>query len=143
MAEKQVKVKNVSRNVFYLNLGFVTPGKVMPMNPDTTVLLTADEYVYLSTQCRGVFDKGFLQVVEKDESLNADVIESRNVMSNEDIQEMLNLTIGKFKTALGKIDSMALLKDIRTAAVEAGKTDRYITEIDARISKIANGSILL
>ena len=131
MAEKQVKVKNVSRSDFYLNLGFVTPGKLLPMKPDTIVLLDADEYMYLSTQCRGAFEKGFLKVVEKDEKLNAD------------ITKMLELPIAKFRTALNKIDSDVLLRDIRSAAVEMNKTDKYITEIDKAIEKNADGSILL
>ena len=143
MAEKQVKVQNVSRSDFYLNLGFVTPGKLLPMKPDTIVLLDADEYMYLSTQCRGAFEKGFLKVVEKDEKLNADIIESKNVMSNDDITKMLELPIAKFRTALNKIDSDVLLRDIRSAAVEMNKTDKYITEIDKAIEKNADGSILL
>lgn len=143
MAEKKVKVKNVSRGTFYLNLSFVADGKVLPMNPDTIVLLDADEYMYLSTQCRGAFEKGFLQVVEKDETFKADIIESKNVMTVSDVEKLLELTIAKFRTALKKIDSMALLRDIRKMAVEMNKSDKYITEIDNKIEEIADGSILL
>lgn len=143
MAEKLVKVKNVSRNDFGLSLSFVTDGKYLDLKPDTVVPLTSDEYMYLTTQCPGAFSKGFLAVVEIDDSLADEKIESKNVMSNSEIEKLLDLTITKFKKELLVIDSSLLLKDIRIKAIELNKSDKYIAEIDNRIQDTADGSLLI
>lgn len=143
MAEKLVKIKNISRNNFGLSLDFVTEGKYLDLKPETVVPLTADEYSYLITQCPGSFKKGFLQVVEIDKSLEDEKIESKNVMSNIDIEKLFEMTIAKFKKELSSIDSSALLKDIRLKAIELNKNDKFIAEIDSQIEAIASGSILI
>lgn len=143
MAEKLVKVKNVSRNDFGLSLNFVTEGKYIDLKPDTVVPLTADEYMYLLTQCPGSFEKGFLKIIEIDDSLADEKIESKNVMSNSDIDKLLEMTIAKFKKELVSIDSSSLLKDIRLKAIDLNKNDKFIVEIDERIEAIASGSVLI
>jgi len=143
MSEKLVKVKNVSRNDFGLSLDFVTQGKHLDLKPNTIVALSSDEYTYLTTQCPGSFEKGFLEVIEIDKSLESEKIESNNVMSSEEISKLLDLTITKFKKDISGINVLGLLRDIRSAAVEANKSDKYIVEIDTQIEKNANGSILL
>lgn len=143
MAEKLVKVKNVSRNDFGLSLSFVTEGKFLDLKPDTVVPLTSDEYMYLVTQCPGAFKKGFLSIVEIDDSLADEKIESKNVMSNDDIVKLLDLTIAKFKKEISVVDSSILLKDIRLKAVELNKSDKFVAEIDAQIGSVSDGSILI
>ncbi len=143
MFEKLVKVKNVSRNDFGLSLDFVTEGKYVDLKPDTVVPLTADEYLYLTTQCPGSFEKGFLQVVDIDKTLESEKIESKNVMSTGEIEKLMDLTVAKLKKEISLIDSSSLLKDIRSKAIELNKNDKFIMEIDNQIEAIASGSILI
>lgn len=143
MAVKLIKVKNISRNMFTLNLSFVTPKKVLRLNPDVVVDITLEEYTYLTTQCPGAFEKGKLEIVNVDEELDIIPIKSENVMSNEDIESLLGVTLPKFKTKIAEITASALLADIRIAAVEANKSDKYLDVIDAKITEINDGSLLI
>lgn len=143
MSEKMVKVKNISRNDFGVSLNFVTENKHVNLKPGVVLPLTADEYTYLSTQCPGAFTKGFLQVVEIDPSLESEKIESENVASVSDIEKMLELTLPKFKKEISEVECVSLLRDIRTKAIEMDKSERFMEEIDAQITKFAGGSILL
>lgn len=143
MAEKLIKVQNVSRNRFTLNLSFVTTKKILRLNPDTVVDITLEEYTYLTTQCPGAFEKGKLKIIKVDENLEITPIESDNVMSNEDIEVLMNLTLPKLKTKVSEITTTSLLKDIRLKAVEVGKQDKFIEVIDSRIVELNNGSILI
>lgn len=141
MAEKLVKVKNVSRGDFHLSLDFVKEGKFYDMKPDAIVSLDADEMNYLSTQCAGCFENGFLHVVESKEGANIELPHEGNVMSNEDIEKLINKNLTQFKKEMAKITSQHLVKDIRQACVDANKTDKFIEACDARFSDLADGSI--
>lgn len=143
MAEKMVKVKNVSRSDFGLSLDFVTEGKHLSLKPNTVVPLTEDEYMYLTTQCPGSFSKGFLEVVDIDEKIANEKIESQNVMSNEDIEKLLGYSLTTFKKKLDDIDSSTLLKDIRVKAIELGKAEKFIAEIEDKIKELSEGSVLI
>lgn len=137
---KMIQVQNVSRGDFHLNLDFVKEGKYFDLKPNSKVHLTTEELDYLSTQCIGVFSGGYLKVVD---STIEDAPVSSNVMSKEEIQGMMDLTIAKFKTQISKITSLHLLKDIRQEADHVGKTDKFLKVIDDQIEKIADGVKLL
>lgn len=143
MAEKVIKVKNISRGDFWLNLDNITKGRVICMKPETELPLTMDEYLYLVNQCQNAFGLGFLKAIEPTESVANSVIESGNEMSDKDIEDLMSLTPAKLRNKLKTIESEKLLKDIRTKAIESEKAERFISEIDSRITEVADGSILL
>lgn len=143
MAEKVIKVKNISRGDFWLNLNDVTKGRVIRMKPDTELPLTMDEYLYLTSQCANAFKKGFLKSIEPNEAIAGDVIETENEMSEQDIEDLMSLTPAKLNNKLKTIDSEKLLKDIRSRASELDKNDKFMNVIDTRLEDVANGSILL
>ena len=143
MAEKIAKIKNVSRADFSLNLSYVTKDRVLLLKPDVAVPVTHDEYSYLVSQCPGAFEKGFLKVIDADKTIVDEVIESENVMTEEEIDALMELTPAKLKTKLKGFTSQALVKDIRRRAVELNKSDRFITEIDTKLADLSEGSILL
>ena len=143
MAEKVAKIKNISRADFSLNLSYVTKDRVLLLKPDVAVPVNHDEYSYLISQCPGAFEKGFLKVIDADEKIVDEVIESGNEMTDEDIDALMELTPAKFKNKIKTITSQTLVKDIRRRAVELNKSDRFISEIDAKLAELSEGSILL
>lgn len=141
MAEKLVKVQNVSRADFHLSLDFVKEGKFYDMKPNAIVSLDVDEMNYLTTQCAGCFEKGFLHVVEASGDKDIELPNEDNIMSNEDIEKLINKNLTQFKKDIAKITSQHLIKDIRQACIEANKTDKFVQACDARFSELADGSI--
>lgn len=142
MSDK-IRIKNISRGTFFLNLGFVKEGKVVNLPIGAVYDLTRDEYDYLDTQCRGAFDKGFIKVVDAPSTIEIETFNEANQKSDVDISNMLDLTLVKFRSAIKDITSVNLLKDIRDAAVQANKSEKFIAEIDKQLKETANGSILL
>ena len=55
----------------------------------------------------------------------------------------MELNITKFRSEIKNITSLSLAKDIRDAIVEHNKSDKFLEEIDKKISELADGSILL
>lgn len=138
----KVRIKNVSRGLFDLSLDFVKEGKIVSMKPDTTYILSEEEYDYLAEQCNGVFEDGFLQVIDMDDC-KSEKIESENVMTNDQIEDLLSKTIGKFRTEVKKITSDNLLADIYHAAVDRSKDEKYTEAIEKQIKECGNESIVL
>ncbi len=140
----KINIENISRNPFDLNLDFVTPRKVVTIKPNVSYGLTEDEYSYLVTSCPNLFTKGFFKVKNiPDELKNVDVVESSNVMTDNDIVTLLDLPLAKFKKELSKIDSLPLIRDIHSKALELNKTDKYMSEINTKIDILADGSLLI
>lgn len=140
----KINIENISRNPFDLNLDFVTPRKVVTIKPNVSYGLTEDEYSYLVTSCPNLFTKGFFKVKNiPDEFKNVDVVESSNVMTDNDIVTLLDLPLAKFKKELSKIDSLPLIRDIHSKALELNKTDKYMSEINTKIDILADGSLLI
>lgn len=143
MSEKLIKVKNVSRGNFHIALDFVTPGKYYDLKPNMEVGLTQEEYMYLSTACPGSFKKGFIKVMAVDPKADVEVIESENVMSNDDIEKLLDYSLPTLKKKLADIDSLNLLRDIRQKADDEGKKEPFMKAIDERIKAVSDGALLL
>ena len=141
--EKVIKIKNTSRRNFSLNLSFVTAKKVLDLKPETEIEITSEEYQYLSTQCPNAFASGCLKVVSAKEDFTGDIIESQNVMSDVDIEALMELTPAKLRNKLKNITSIDLVNDIRIKADELGKSDKFMDEINIKIDELANGNILL
>lgn len=139
--EKKYKVKNVSRGQFDLNLGFVKEGKVVQMKPDSTFVLSEDEYNYLIEQCKGAFKNGFLEIVSAPE--NTEKVESENVLSDEDIDKIVHLTIGRFRNKIKTITSQKALGDIYKAARACNANDKYIEVLENQIKAVGDGSLVL
>ena len=138
----KVKVKNVSRGLFDINLGFIKEGKVVAMKPDSSYILNEEEYEYLAEQCKEVFEQGFLEVVDI-EDVTFGKVESENVMSNEDIDKILSKTIGKFRTEIKTITSDKLLSDIYKEAIAQSKDVKYLDAIGKQIKDCGNTSLVL
>lgn len=139
----KIFIENTSRNSFDLNLDFVTPRKVVNIKPNVSYGLTEDEYSYLVTSCPNLFSKGYFKVKDIPNELNVEKVESSNVMNDNDIVALLDLTITKFKKELLKIDSLSLVRDIYSKALELNKSDKYIEEINDRLTVLADGSLLI
>lgn len=142
MAEK-IKIQNISRSLYFLNLGFVKEGKVVRLPQGAIYDANEDEFSYLMTQCKGAFDQGRLKVLSAPASIEIEEVNESNQKSVEDIEHLMDLTLTKFRSELKDITSLALVKDIRDMAVERNKTDKFIDEIDKKIKELADGSILL
>lgn len=139
----KIFIENISRNSFDLNLEFVTPRKVVNIKPNVSYGLTEDEYSYLITSCPNLFSKGYFKVKDVPKELNVEKVESSNVMNDDDIVALLDLTIAKFRKELLKIDSLSLVRDIHSKALELNKSDKYIDEINDRLTALADGSLLI
>lgn len=140
--KEMVKIKNISRKPYSLNLSDVTKGRVLLLQPETSVPVNLDEYAYLTTQCPGAFEKGFLAVVETADA-NIDIVESKNAMTMEQIEEMMSLSIPKLKAKLADVTCLALARDIYKTALEHEKSDKFVAEIEKKVTELAEGSILL
>ena len=138
--ENKHKVKNVSRGSFDLNLDFVKSGKIVHLKPEATVSLNDEEFDYLQEQCSSVFDNGFLTVIGDDKK---PVKQNDNVASDDDISQIIELTIGKFRTRINKITSQELLKDIFKALEANNKNQKYIDVVSDRIKEVGDNSIVL
>ena len=143
MANKLFKVKNVSRADFHLSLDFVKEGKHYDLKPNTVVNLTVEEMDYLSTQCQGAFTKGFLQVVEDENTKDYDIPQAENVMTEKEIEDLMSLKLPQFKKAIAGITSLHLIKDIRKVADENDKKETFMKAIDEKIAELAEGSKLI
>lgn len=142
MSEK-IRIQNISRATYFLSLEFVKEGKVVELPDGAFYDLTEDEFSYLNTQCHGVFEKGRLKVISAPAAIEVEEVNTANQKSTEDIEKLMDLTLAKFRAEVKNITSLALMKDIRDVAVERGKTDKFIEEIDKKIKELADGSILL
>ena len=143
MANKLFKIKNVSRANFHLSLDFVKEGKHFDLKPNTVVNLTVEEMDYLSTQCEGAFTKGFLQVVEDENTKDYDVPQAENVMTEKEIEDLMSLKLPQFKKAIAEVTSLHLIKDIRRVADEHDKKETFMKAIDEKIAELAEGSKLI
>lgn len=141
MANK-AKIKNVSRSNFYLSLDNVTRGKRFEMRPSSVVTVDEDELNYLMTECPNAFKKGYLEVIGKDEDISIDIVKTENVMSDDEIVELLNSPFTKIKSSIGKINATHLLKEIRSKAEELNKSNKTIEIIDNRIREISDSLVL-
>lgn len=144
MSEK-IKIQNISRSLYFLNLNFVKEGKVVRLPDGATYDVTEDEFSYLITQCKAAFDQGRLKVVSAPKEIESDVsnIEVVNQKSVEDIENIMDMNITKFRAEIKKITDLTLMKDIRDIAVERNKTDKFIEEIDKKIEELADGAVLI
>lgn len=142
MSDK-IKIQNISRGLYFLNLGFVKEGKVIRLPQGAIYEVNEDEFSYLITQCKGAFDQGRLKIVSAPTEIDIEDIETANQKSFDDINKLLDLTLVKFRTEIKSITSLDLMKDIRDAAVEKNKTDKFIEEIDKKIKELADGAVLL
>lgn len=142
MSEK-IKIQNISRGLYFLNLGFVKEGKVVRLPQGAIYDASEDEYSYLITQCKGAFDKGRLKVVSAPAEIDVEEVNESNQKSFDDIEKLMDLNLTKFRAEIKNITSLELMKDIRDAAVERNKTDKFMDEIDKKIKELADGAILL
>lgn len=139
---KVANIKNVSKGNFLLSLNQVTAGRSFKMKPNSVVSVDEDELNYLMNDCQGAFKKGYLQVIDLDEECKIDIVETENVMSDEEIEALLNAQYQKIKSQINKIEETRLLKEIRQKAEELNKSTKVIELIDARIKEVADSLVL-
>lgn len=140
---KFVKIKNTSRGYLFLDLGVENDNKVIEMKPNVTAAITETAWNYLVNQCPNLFKNGDIELVSAPKGAEIEEVESENVYSDEDITKLVEKTIKPFKTAIAKIDSLSVLKDIRLKATEEGKTKPFMDAIDEKIKELADGSLLI
>ena len=143
MEKKYVTIRNTSRGSLFLCLGTENNNKVIVMKPDSTAAITTSAWDYLVNACPNLFKNGDVQLVKKPIDVEVEEVEVENLYSNEDIAKLVEKNITAFKKEIAKIDSLSVLKDIRTKASEEGKTAKFMEAIDARIKELADGSILI
>lgn len=140
---KFVKIKNTSRGYLFLDLGVENDNKVIEMKPDATAAISESAWSYLVNGCPNLFKNGDVELVSAPKDADVEEVKSENVYSDEDIAKLVEKTIKPFKTAISKIDSLSVLKDIRLKATEEGKTKPFMDAIDERIKELADGSLLI
>lgn len=139
---KVANIKNVSKGKFILSLNQVSEGKSFEMKPNSIVSVDEDELNYLMNECQGAFKKGYLEVVDLDKDVKVDIVKTENVMSDEEIEELLNAPFAKMKSNINKIEETRLLKEIRQKAEELNKSAKALEIIDNRIKEVANSLVL-
>lgn len=139
---KVANIKNVSKGSFLLSLNQVTAGRSFKMKPNSLVGVDEDELNYLMNECQGAFTKGYLQVVDIDEDCKIDIVKTENVMSDEEIENLLNSPFAKIKSSINKIDETRLLKEIRQKAEALNKSNKTLEIIDERIKQVADSLVL-
>ena len=142
MGAKICKVKNISRRDFVLTFEEIEKGKKFKMRPDSTVAIDEDELNYLNNECPNAFKKGYLKIVDFDESVTADIPETENEMTKKEMEQLLNAQFTKMKSQINKIEVSHLLKELRTKAEELNKSSKVIDVIDARIKEVADSLVL-
>lgn len=133
------RIKNVSKGQLILDFGAVTPGKEVLVKPDTILTISHAEYEYLTTSCKKMFEFGDIDTIDAD---GLEIAKAENVYFDEDIDKIVALTAGKFKTAIDKIENLDALKMIRQKSMDEGKTKKFLEVIDERI-KALNGDVVL
>ncbi|MCK9191170.1 MAG: hypothetical protein M0P10_06480 [Sphaerochaetaceae bacterium] len=133
----KVRIKNISRHNFDLSLEFVKEGKVVSIKPGMSYLLSQDEYDYIKEQSPVLFSNGYLEVVSGDKNMH-----SRNVMTDKEIKDFLELPKEQIKTGIEKIDSPLLIRDIFKQALHDGKT-HCMEILDKRIKEIDGDTVLI
>lgn len=136
------KVKNVSTGTFILTLGAVTKGKKFELLPNHEAPLTDEEMAYLSVECQGAFERGYLQLVSKPQNATIDIPKSENILSDEEMVALLDSTPKKIKGGLDKITETHVLKALRLKAEEMNKSSTVIDAIDKRIGETATSAVL-
>lgn len=139
---KVAQIKNVSKHVFLLSLNQVSAGRSFNLKPNSVVSVDEDELNYLTNECEGAFKKGYLQVVGLDEGCNIDIVETENVMSDDEMETLLNAPFKKIQSEINKINETRLLKEIRQKAEELNKSNKVIELIDNRIKEVATSLVL-
>ena len=142
MGAKICKVKNISRRDFVLTFEEIEKGKKFKMRPDSTDSIDEDELNYLNNECPNAFKKGYLKIVDFDESVTADIPETENEMTKKEMEQLLNAQFTKMKSQINKIEVSHLLKELRTKAEELNKSSKVIDVIDARIKEVADSLVL-
>ena len=139
---KVANIKNVSKHNFLLSLNQVSAGRIFKMKPNSVVSVDEDELNYLMNECQGAFGKGYLQVIELDKDCKVDIVETKNVMSDEQMETLLNSPFNKIKSEIKKIEESRLLKELRQKAEELNKSSKVLELIDVRIAEVATSLVL-
>lgn len=134
------RIKNVSKGQLILDFGAVTPGKEVLIKPDAILTISQAEYEYLTTSYKKMFKMGDIDTVSAD---GVDIVKAKNVYSDADVDKIVALTSGKFKTEIDKIENLDVLKTIRQKSEEEGKTKKYLEVIDERIKALNGNAILI
>lgn len=142
MKEKIAKVKNISASNFLLTFSAIDKGKKFELKPNASVSIDADELNYLNNNCPNAFKKGYLEIVDLDESAGVEAPVTENKYTKEDMVEILNYPFAKMKSQVNKIEVSHVLKEMRTMAEELNKSSKVIEILDARIAEVADSLVL-
>lgn len=142
MGRKIAKVKNVSVRDFLLTFDEIEKGKKFNIKPNHEVAIDEDELIYLTNECPNAFKKGYLEIVDLDESTGLDAPVTENKMTEEEMEELLNSPFAKIKSQVNKIGVSHLLKELRIKAEEMEKSSKTIEIIDNRIKEVADSLVL-
>lgn len=142
MGRKVCKVKNVSVREFLLTFDEIEKGKKFNMKPNSEVAIDEDELVYLTNECPNAFKKGYLEIVDLDDSTGLDAPVTENKMTEAEMEELLNSPFAKIKSQVNKIEVSHLLKELRVKAEEMEKSSKTIEIIDNRIKEVADSLVL-
>lgn len=141
MEKENVVLKNTSRGTYYLDLTEITKNKVLTVGIDKNVMLTPNEYEWIATSYPQLFEKGMFEIVKAPNDVEK--VESKNIYTADEIEKMMLLTKAKFKTAVNKIEVLEVLRDVRSAAIQAGKPVDFMNIIDNRIAEFDEESVLI
>lgn len=142
MSKKIAKVKNVSVREFNLTFEEIEKGKKFTMQPNSTVAIDEDELIYLTNECPNAFKKGYLEIIDLDESTGLEAPVTENKMTEDEMEELLNSPFTKIKSQVNKIEVTHLLKELRVKAEEMDKSSKVMDVIDSRIKEVADSLVL-
>lgn len=142
MNKKIAKVKNISTSSFHLTFDAIEKGKKFELKPNASVSIDADELNYLNNNCPNAFKKGYLEIVDLDESAGVEAPVTENKMTEEEMVEILSYPFAKMKSHVNKIGVTHILREMRIKAEELNKSSKVIEIIDARIVEIADSLVL-
>lgn len=136
MIERNIKVKNPNKYAITVNL-IKLNGRTITLNPKGFAMFDEDEIAYL-TNASSVFKKGIL-VIENKENLKLvreEDIKSPNVLTDEEIEDVLKLSQKGLASKLEEIDNIEVVKRILEIAKEKGKSIKSIELIENRIEEL-------
>lgn len=142
MAKKIAKVKNCSVRDVIVTFDEIERGKKFTIKPDHDVAIDEDELIYLTNECPNAFKKGYLEIVDLDESTGLEAPVTENKMTDKEMEDLLNSPFAKIKSQVNKIEVSHLLKELRVKAEEMEKSSKTIEIIDNRIKEVADSLVL-
>lgn len=134
---QRIKVLNDYGLDIHLNFKNLT-NRVVTVLPHSFSYITEDELLFLTNSSK-IIQSGLLTVEEKGQALDdvkdATVVE--NVFTKEQIDELLQFTVGDIKEWIGNTTNKLGLEKLLEAAKEHNKAKGYIEAIENKIEELS------